>query len=223
MKKLIFILTLLVSLTAKAVELEIDGIYYNLLSKNKTVTSCEVVAGKKAYSGDVTIPNSITHDGKVIPVVGIADKAFYNCSGLKSVVLGDKISTIGTEAFCLCTSLKNVAFGVSVTQIKKGAFKKCRSLETVELPDYMAGIGPMAFYECTKLKSFTIGEGVKYIGLFVFEGCEALTEINVKPQTPPQACPFPDYSATIHVKADSKPLYEAELVWSNFTKVEGDL
>lgn len=223
MKKLIFILALLVGLTAKAAELEIDGIYYNLLTKNKTVTSCEVIAGKKAYSGEITIPNSITYKGKVVPVVGIADRAFYQCPGLQTVVVGDKVSTIGIEAFCQCSSLKSITLGVSVTQIKKGAFKKCKSLETVELSDYLTGIGPMAFYECSKLKTVTIGEGVKYIGLFVFEGCDALTDINVKPQTPPQACPFPNYSATLHVKADSKQLYNAELVWSNFTKVEDDL
>ena len=56
------ILSVIFSISASAYDVEVDGIYYNLVSKVKTA---EVTEGDKIYSGSITIPSSI--------------KAFYKC------------------------------------------------------------------------------------------------------------------------------------------------
>ena len=54
-------------------------------------------------------------------------------------------------AFYSCTSLTNVEIGDSVTNIDYGAFNKCTSLTSIVIPDSVTSIGDYAFYQCTSL------------------------------------------------------------------------
>ena len=55
------------------------------------------ITGYNCPGGAVVIPATI--DG--MPVVGIGDEAFYNCTGLTSVTIPDSVTSIGDEAFAL--------------------------------------------------------------------------------------------------------------------------
>lgn len=74
MKKvyLLFLLALL-PFVVNAAPVEINGIYYNLVSKVKTA---EVTSNPNKYSGKVTIPKTVTYGGKVYSVTSIGDYAF---------------------------------------------------------------------------------------------------------------------------------------------------
>ena len=73
-----------------------------------------------------TVPDGVT---------AIGDRAFFECSSLRSIALPDALTSIGTRAFYRCSSLKALALPDSVTDIGAGAFSGCRDLETVVLPD----------------------------------------------------------------------------------------
>ena len=66
-------------------------------------------------------------------------------------------TSIGNDAFSSCTSLRSVTIGDSVTSIGNGAFSRT-SLGSVIIPDNVTSIGDSAFYSCTSLKSVTIGD-----------------------------------------------------------------
>ena len=61
----------------------------------------------------------------------ISDYAFYNCSGLKSVTIGNSVTEIGKHAFYNCSSLESVTIGNSVTKIGSWAFSGCNALATL--------------------------------------------------------------------------------------------
>ena len=81
--------------------------------------------------------------------------AFYNCSGLTSVVIGGSVTSIGSAAFRGCSGLTSVVIGDGVTSIGSSAFKDCSGLTSVVIPDSVTSIGSYAFEGCSKLTIYT--------------------------------------------------------------------
>ena len=114
-----------------------------------------VYAGKVAYKYKGTMQNSTSITIKN-GTLGIADKAFYNCTGLTSVTIPDSVTSIGDWAFFGCTGLTSVTIGGSVTHIGWGAFKGCTGLTSITIPDSVTSIGGYAFEGCNNLQDIYI-------------------------------------------------------------------
>ena len=123
------------------------------------------------------IPTSL----KKVTVSGgdILNGAFYNCSGLTSVVVGDLVTSIGDSAFNGCRSLTSVEIPDSVTSIGEWAFYDCDSLTSVVIPNSVTSIGSYAFYNCSGLTSVVVGDLVTSIGNSAFHGCSNLTSVEI--------------------------------------------
>lgn len=91
------ILSVFFSISASAYDVEVDGIYYNLVKSRAIVTS-----GKEKYKGDVIIPSSIKYYGKEYEVTSIGDNAFYECNELTTITLPESLTEIGMRAFTYC-------------------------------------------------------------------------------------------------------------------------
>lgn len=61
-------------------DFKVNNIYYNKISD----TEVAVTAGDSEYTGDISIPPSITIDGTEYSVTAIGESAFCGCRGLKS-------------------------------------------------------------------------------------------------------------------------------------------
>ncbi len=109
----------------------------------------------------------------------IANNLFRNCSTLKSVTIGNSVTSIGEGAFYECNSLKNITIPDSVTSIGSSAFYKCTSLTSITIPDSVTSIGSSAFYKCTSLTSITIPNSVTSIGSDAFYSCDSLTSVTI--------------------------------------------
>ncbi len=112
-------------------------------------------------------------------VTSIGDGAFRYCSSLTSITIPESVTSIGNSAFSNCSSLISITIGDSVTSIGDGAFSNCSSLTNVTMPDSVTSIGDGAFSNCSSLTSITIPESVTSIGNYAFEDCSNLTSITI--------------------------------------------
>ena len=245
LRALCLILVVLLSLPMLAVEVEIDGIRYDLNAEMKQATVKAKSSG--GYSGEVVIPESVERDGVAYRVTSIGYRAFYYDSNLNSVTIPNSVESIETEAFYHCSGLTSVTIGNSVTVIGQGAFNVCSCLLSVTIPNSVTSIGNMAFQGCTGLTSVTIpnsvpkigwhafilcsgltsvtiGNGVTYIGTNVFDYCHELLDVYCYAENVPNAesAAFPSSSIadiTLHVPAASIDSYRATEPWSGFGKI----
>ena len=168
------ILSVFLSISASAYDVMVDGIYYNILKKTKTA---EVTKGDNKYSGDVTIPETITVDNVVCNVTSIGDYAFSNCN-ITSITIPSSVTSIGSSAFSYC-NITSITIPSSVTSIGSSAFSSCTGLTSVTIPNSVTSIGGSAFSGCRSLTSITIPNSVTSIGSNTFSGCTALTSITI--------------------------------------------
>lgn len=108
-KRLLLFLSIILSFSAFAHDVEIDGIFYNLNKIDKTATVTYEGAdyySEVEYSGDIVIPSSITHEGVDYAVTAINDLTFYHCT-IYSVDIPSSVKFIGHNAFLQTYLLKH--------------------------------------------------------------------------------------------------------------------
>jgi hypothetical protein len=133
------------------------------------------ITGYTGSGGDVTIPDTING----LPVNSLGDGAFFFCTNLSSVTIGNNVISIGDAAFDTCTSLTNVMIGNSVTSIGNWTFCSCISLINITIGNNVTSIGYGVFGDCFSLSSVTIPNRVTSIGDDAFGGCFSLTNITI--------------------------------------------
>lgn len=89
-------------------------------------------------------------------VTSIGNKAFHECTSIKSVHIGNSVTFIGEFAFAGCSRLHKVHISDSVKAIKKCAFEYCESLRDITIPKSVEEIQRDVFYESNKLESIVV-------------------------------------------------------------------
>ena len=95
------------------------GIYYNVSGSEATVTYRDKNTGD--YTGNVVIPESVTHNGITYAVTAIGSSAFSYSYNMNSVKISNTIKTIGDHAFTFCSGLTNVVVPNSVESLGRCA------------------------------------------------------------------------------------------------------
>ncbi len=99
----------------------------------------------------------------------IEDYAFYNCSNLVSLTLGEGVISIGEKAFACCSSIDGLTLPSSLTFVGKAAFNDCGSIKDVYCyadPDALYWARP--FEGNDFISKFTVG-GEKQTRCHVYE------------------------------------------------------
>ena len=155
-----------------------DGIYYRLrdMTTNDEVEVCGVPEGIANYSGDITIPATVTRNNKVYAVMGIYNSAFSG-SSIKSISLPNGLQIIRGHAFYSCQSLTEIEIPATVEEIGSHAFYGCYGLNKMMLPEGLKTLREYAFAYCTQLTNVTLPNTVTVIEHHTFYGCSGLTAI----------------------------------------------
>lgn len=150
-KTSVLLLALCMPMAAMAYEFIVDGIYYSTDLWGDYVMVCDQGEDGGHYSGNVSIPTSITHDDTTYPVARINAYAFSKCGELTGVSIPETITEIGDHSFEECTSLTEVKIPGAVTYIGSCAFENCSSLTSVNIPATVTEIKIWSFQGCTSL------------------------------------------------------------------------
>ena len=122
--------------------------------------------GENAYKDTtykcVVIPDSVT---------SIGNSAFYNCSGLTSIMIPNSVTSIGGLAFYNCSDLTSITIPNNVTSISDGTFNSCTSLTSITIPNNVTSIGRGAFSGCRSLTSIMIPNSVTSIDQGALYSC----------------------------------------------------
>ena len=117
------------TLPEAAVKFEADGISYCVTNKARKFVQVDfrdpVLFG--GYAGEVTIPESVEHDGNSYEVTSVGTGAFYNCPDLRKVHLPESLQQLGA-----------------------GAFEKS-GIRSVEIPKTVTAMGYLTFRDCSRL------------------------------------------------------------------------
>ena len=166
MKTKLFTLLLAVAASVEtmfASDIQVDGIWYNFNSTNKTAEvtyqGSAYYTYSNEYAGVVTIPASVTYSGTAYNVTSIGNSAFSQCSGLTSVTIPNSVTNIGIYAFSGCIGLTSAAIPNSVTSIGNSAFGGCSGLTSVTIPNSVTNIGEGAFYHVNNIIYFGTAAG----------------------------------------------------------------
>lgn len=141
-----------------------DGVNISYVITSASELTCKVTfppgtgyLNQEVYSaGSIVIPSTVEHNGRTYTVTRIGERAFEQCTELKSVVIPN-----------------------TVIWIEDNAFYGCYELSHIDIPETVTGIGNMAFYSCSSLPSLTVHRNVSHIGAGAFGTCSGLASITV--------------------------------------------
>ena len=186
LKKVLLLLLSIYSMSLYAYDVEVDGIYYNLDTNNRTAEVTYNKGGNpnRDYSGSVTIPSSINVNNMRYSVASIGESSFSVCRELTSITIPNSVVSIGNDAFAYCSSLTSVIIPTGVTFIDHNVFRECSGLISITIPNSVTFIGNWAFSRCSSLTSITIPGNVTSIGTGVLLDCSNLTSIIVNSNNP---------------------------------------
>lgn len=173
---------LLCSLMADA-QVEIDGIWYNLVEKAKLAEVTSNPDGTTKYTGTIIVPSTVTYEDVEYSVARIGNNAFYSCGSLNAITIPQSVTNIGDYAFYSCKKLTSITIpeDSQLTGIGIYAFSWCSVLTSIVIPDGVTSIGYYAFYQCSNLTSATISANSQLtsIGKYAFYWCPRLTSITI--------------------------------------------
>ena len=112
-------------------------------------------------------------------VTSIGSYAFYNCTKITTVTLPNTVTAINEYAFRNCTSLSGINIPSNLKVLGKSAFNNCQSIKSIVLPDSVTSIGSYAFVNCYKLAEVVLPPELTSIPESLLFGCEALTNVTI--------------------------------------------
>lgn len=203
---LIFLLIIVHACIAHAYDFKVGDIYYLYDSYNQSAIVTSYDGGNtNRYRGNIVIPDTISYNGRKLPVLTIDDKAFMNCSELYTVKLPSILRKIGDYAFYHCYELSSINFPSSLVKIS--SFQDCRKLKSLDIncPN------------CTTITGFNNCDGLEFVeincpsctSIIGFNYCDGLEYVKINTKDINDAFKYCDGLKTIVISGNVDHLYGA--------------
>lgn len=114
----------------------------------------------RSSSIDIILPDN---------VIEIAKSAFAS-SKIKNIVLPTSLCTLGEKAFYNCSSLKTISLSPNVKVIEKDTFHGC-NFDRIYIPEGVKILKECCFCACTSLKEVRLPNSVERIEKYAFDLC----------------------------------------------------
>lgn len=235
---LMTVAVLLCSATVHAYDIEVDGIYYNIVSLTDLTIEVTYKGNSydeisNEYSGEVIIPETVVYKSKVLKVTSIGDNAFYGCKSLTGITIPNSVTSIGDRAFC-DTGLTSITIPNSVTSIGNSAFGygNCPKLKELRIEDsdrflslgYQIGYPESGLFEDFQLERIYLGRNLKY-GYSPFYNIKTLKSLTIgncvtridafSKCTTLEEVHISDIAAWCNIDFSHNPLYDAGNLYLN--------
>lgn len=159
----------------------VGSFYYQINEDGVSATIMSHIDGPSA-TGEISIPTSISYNGKNYAVTRIGKNAFISCSGLTGLLtIPNSVTYLGENAFLGCSGLTELDLGDSVDTISSAAFYGCKGLTgSLTIPSSVKVMETAAFYGCTGFTgSLTIGNGLERIEKAAFYRCSGFSSLDL--------------------------------------------
>ena len=158
----------------------------NVISIGNRAFSLSSVEELHIEDGDIPLELGFGDLDHIVGGNSYYENIFYE-SGINKLYLGRNLTTaphseyehIITGIFS-CSKLKSVIIGNNVTSINEGLFSGCDSLSTIKIGNNVKSIHESAFSFCDSLTSITIPKNVEYIGNYAFSQCSSLRYLHIE-------------------------------------------
>ena len=108
-------------------------------------------------------------------VTSLGTNSFYGLGNVVTATIGDGVTSIGNSAFESCDNLSTVTFGSSLETIGQQAFMNC-NITSVSFPESIRIIDGNAFSN-NEMEALFIPEGLEQLNRCAFSGCSNLERI----------------------------------------------
>lgn len=160
-------------------DLKVEDFTSSYAPSNNKFISIVLPKSLKKISSGVSSPNLRS---VVVPegVTSIGSDVFRYCSMLKDVTLPSTLKSIGNYCFYQ-TKIENIILPEGLTSLGQDSFRKTRISEIV-IPDSIEILTSCVFYECSRLTNVVLPKNLREIGHSAFNSCSNLKAIDL-PET----------------------------------------
>ena len=142
----------------------VDNITYEVTGDN--TVSVTQKGGGTLYSGNITIPSTVSYENTTYNVTAIGKDAFRSCKDLGAVTVPSSVKTIGQTAFGyignpmdMGTNTFSITLNEGLETIGAEAFIGSRKLKNIHIPASVTTLGDKIFQNSTNLTTVTFAEG----------------------------------------------------------------
>ncbi|MDD5183671.1 MAG: leucine-rich repeat protein [Paludibacter sp.] len=126
------------------------------------------------YSSKIALKSIILPNS----ISSIGTYAFQYCFKLDSIAIPNSVTSIGDFAFDYCNNLKSVKLSNSLTTIGR-VFSNCSSLTKIVIPNSVTSLTGSTFSYCSRLKDVSFSNSLTSIGSNAFNNCTGITDISI--------------------------------------------
>jgi hypothetical protein len=129
----------------------------------------------------INIGETVSYRGVAMTVKNVMPYVAYGHKTVKQLSLSHK-GEVGAYAFYGCTGITTLTLGDGITSIGESAFRECSSLSEVKIPKKVIELGDYCFAN-TALESISIPASVTRIGSYAFDDCTKMTDVVIEDRT----------------------------------------